>query len=843
MIKLINITMNHRVPHRRNHVLSRVSSYGRFTVPLATILLMVQAFGVLYSRVEAATQSYESAFATSDSSTPLPPVEFSNPAESHADASMAQVGGNLVDETRRAEIMAQARAEMYHFSSGQGGQAGTVTATNPDRGFDFAYSGAGGMEVTPKRAAPGLLDAVPAEPAWQIRFTARSLEFDSMAIPLDDAVSPPSAGEERATAELAPGCREWYVNRAGGIEHGFTIEDPGPLGHAAGQMTIALEAETDLVPVLDNGEVHFQYPGGRSQLIYRDLHVFDHTGRELPSSMSLETSPTNEHATIKLTTDVQGAVFPLTVDPLILDQEDMSMPDDVLPGHEYGFASAGIPEYLVTTAPGFGSGKAYVFCRDLGGPGNWGQQTTLEVPALHSPAVTDRFGESVAIGVIPETGEKYIAVGAPEYSGCGAVFIFLLVDNTWTFVQRIFPNDLTGGDKFGCSLSISDAFLAIGAYGHLLTGAVIIFSLIAAVWTFYQKIIPAGAVAGDEVGRSVAITARNVLFGATGTAARKGIAYLYTRALVVGALFLFTLILTNPALTAGAEFGWAVVLTLTMLAVSAPRADGSTGSVTDGGAIFIWRFIAATATWVYLQALFGLIAGGLLGYALAMNAFNDIVAGRPGSVAGAVGGAVLVFLFNAVAFNWFAPVVRIGDGHNDPDMNLGQSLVLIGTILFVMAVAYFLGQGAMYRFLLTAVALTFTAWQLIFFTQPMIDNLALQHLVGLLGDYDGDGIPNVVEWAMNLIPTIFDANPLHSFVASNGYFHLVMPISLVALNMLYLIQYAVGLGTWHTMPYGPLAGLFFLNYAELGISSNLLVVSIAITAAAAILFRVRAEEL
>ncbi len=89
-------------------------------------------------------------------------------------------------------------------------------------------------------------------------------------------------------------------------------------------------------------------------------------------------------------------------------------------------------------------------------------------------------------------------------------------------IPRIFPNDLTGGDKFGCSLSISDAFLAIGAYGHLLTGAVIIFSLIAAVWTFYQKIIPAGAVAGDEVGRSVAITARNVLFGATGTAARKG---------------------------------------------------------------------------------------------------------------------------------------------------------------------------------------------------------------------------------------------------------------------------------------------------------------------------------
>ena len=305
---------------------------------------------------------------------------------------------------------------------------------------------------------------------------------------------------------------------------------------------------------------------------------------------------------------------------------------------------------------------------------------------------------------------------------------------------------------------------------------------------------------------------------------------------------------------APARFGWAVALTLTMIAIAAPGIDGFTGSILiDRGAVFLFALVAAT--WYFMTALFGAVAGGLFGHSIDMNPSNDLAVGRTGSVAGAVGGLVLLFLFSAFAFHDFAnDPSNLTKGrmcYDSPDtisppfsggaIEFGHQVVLLGTLLFVAAVAYGAAMGVIFKFLLTATALSFVAWMSLSFAAGDVTNPALAHLFGPSGDYSGDGIPNIVKWGMGLLPFVYNASPLLALVA-NGYYQLVLPISLVALNALFVIQYSLGLSLWFPLALGPLAGLFFTSHSELGITGNVMVVSLALAAAFLLFFRASVVE-
>ena len=104
------------------------------------------------------------------------------------------------------------------------------------------------------------------------------------------------------------------------------------------------------------------------------------------------------------------------------------------------------------------SGAAYVFKRD-NGLNTWSQVQKLKAI---TPGNGDRFGSSVDI-----EGD-FMVIGAPYestiISDSGASYVFKR-DNgldTWSQVQKLKSDNITGNDKFGTYVAINDYFMVIG---------------------------------------------------------------------------------------------------------------------------------------------------------------------------------------------------------------------------------------------------------------------------------------------------------------------------------------------------------------------------------------------
>ncbi|MBK8099402.1 MAG: hypothetical protein IPK26_20025 [Planctomycetes bacterium] len=101
---------------------------------------------------------------------------------------------------------------------------------------------------------------------------------------------------------------------------------------------------------------------------------------------------------------------------------------------------------------GTDAGSVYVFAR-LGTI--WVQQQKLLAGDVQARA---HFGASLAFD-----GSR-IAVGAPDCDqGRGAVYMFELAGGTWVQMQKLAANQLAPKDRFGSSVAISNATLAVGA--------------------------------------------------------------------------------------------------------------------------------------------------------------------------------------------------------------------------------------------------------------------------------------------------------------------------------------------------------------------------------------------
>ena len=148
------------------------------------------------------------------------------------------------------------------------------------------------------------------------------------------------------------------------------------------------------------------------------------------------------------------------------------LPDDTAKYDSFGRAVALRGDTLVAGAhakpPG---GSAYVFERNLGGPDNWGQALRL---AGHNTDWGDAFGVAVDID-----GDSII-VGAHaggNYIGQAYIFERDAVDPyAWSEVAWLTADDGYAYDYFGYAVAISGEIAAVGAPGDEgLTGAVYVF--------------------------------------------------------------------------------------------------------------------------------------------------------------------------------------------------------------------------------------------------------------------------------------------------------------------------------------------------------------------------------
>jgi hypothetical protein len=113
---------------------------------------------------------------------------------------------------------------------------------------------------------------------------------------------------------------------------------------------------------------------------------------------------------------------------------------------------------------GTNRGAAYIFGRDEGGSGNWGEIERLSPSDAHD---SDFFGFNVAVnGSNIVIGAGWAAAGGTER---GQAYLFSKDEggtDNWGEVQRLRASDAQNEDVFGFSTAIAGSYILIGAIGE-----------------------------------------------------------------------------------------------------------------------------------------------------------------------------------------------------------------------------------------------------------------------------------------------------------------------------------------------------------------------------------------
>ncbi|MEQ8349696.1 MAG: filamentous hemagglutinin N-terminal domain-containing protein [Sneathiellaceae bacterium] len=330
----------------------------------------------------------------------------------------------------------------------------------------------------------------------------------------------------------------------------------------------------------------------------------------------------------------------------------------------------------------------------------------FDVTAL---AASDNFGAAVSV-----TGTG-LAVGAPGDDGVGdatsnsgAVYLFTFADTAFGSAAQKYILQADGGgalpgsdaldsaDALGSAVALSASGLAVGApgddgdaNGSSGSGAVRLYSAAAGLtgvtligklgvgYSGGSNIDVAGLEAGDGFGAAVSLQDTRLAVGAptaptaTNTGSDVGAVHLFTfadaslasgsQAGIIGSgdYSAYGQTLNMAILGNGDKFGSAVAISDDDLAVGVPYDDGSSNTVTDSGAVYLFDFTGLAFGSPILRARFGkgysggsnldvaVESGDLFGAAVALNsdrlavgASNDDGSGNGATGAGAV------YLFN-----------------------------------------------------------------------------------------------------------------------------------------------------------------------------------------------------
>jgi hypothetical protein len=176
-------------------------------------------------------------------------------------------------------------------------------------------------------------------------------------------------------------------------------------------------------------------------------------------------------------------------------------------------------------------GSAYLFARNQGGPDHWGQIIKL---TASDGAAYDRFGWSVAIW-----GDTVLVGAYGDDNSRGSAYLFARNQGgagNWGQIIKLTASDGTADDLFGHSVAIWDDTVIVGALGDDYRGSAYLFARNqggAEHWGQIKKLTASDGAALDQFGYSVAIWGDTVVVGADGddigSNAGQGSAYLFVR--------------------------------------------------------------------------------------------------------------------------------------------------------------------------------------------------------------------------------------------------------------------------------------------------------------------------
>jgi uncharacterized repeat protein (TIGR01451 family) len=490
-----------------------------------------------------------------------------------------------------------------------------------------------------------------------------------------------STDVERISYRWTDGLEEWFVNRADGLEQGFTITKRPP---GAGPLSVRLAVRGNLRGEGSGRAVRFVDGAGAAVVNYEGLRAIDSTGREITARMTIEAGG------LRIEVNESGARYPITIDPLVQQAYIKASNsrqflgfgasvaidgDTVVVGTDNESSNATGVNGDQTNTSLAQAGAVYVFVRN---GTTWTQQAYLKPINTQGG---ERFGHSVAISgdsiVVGAFWEGSITKGVnPDPTPVvphpapfsGAAYTFVRVAGSWFTEAYIKASNtkstIGGGDNFGNSVAISGDLMAIGAPNESsntvgidhdqtntqqpLAGAVYLFIRTAGVWA--QAAYVKGPVAkSQQFGWSVAASGNTVVVGAPlensgssgiagdeldTSAPGSGAAYVYASA---GGVWGLQGYLKASNTDAQDQFGWSVAVSGDTVAVGAigedSNATGINGDQTNNllsnsGAAYVFT---RTGTLWSQQAYMKpspTLANAQFGSAIALDG-DTLVAGAP----------------------------------------------------------------------------------------------------------------------------------------------------------------------------------------------------------------------
>ena len=447
---------------------------------------------------------------------------------------------------------------------------------------------------------------------------------------------------------------EWYVNRAEGLEQGFTLAQPPSERDASEPLRLVMSVNDGwhMRAVEAGRAVELQRVQSGATLRYDKLVVQDATGRELSARMR------TQGRELWLEVEEAGAVYPVTIDPTFTQVKKLVASDGAM-SDWFGSAVAISGDTAVVGAryDDLGgvnqAGSAYIFERNQGGTDNWGQVQKI---VAADGATDDLFGWSVAIS------GNTIIVGASQFNGTsnvnkGAAYVFNRNQggsNNWGQVQKLLAPDGVVNDRFGETLAISGDTVIVGAYRHqfganFIQGAAYIFRQNiggANNWGLTREIVAIDDAQDIYFGLSVGINSDTVIVGAGNNAA-----YLFERNLGGTDNWgqIKKIVQQSVPAVESAAFGASVAINNDTVIVGSPQ-DHVNGVFGAGAAYIFERNAGGSNNWGQVRRLIASdgAMNNYLGTAVAISGDTAIV-GSHFYFSG--GGSVYVFERNANGMN------------------------------------------------------------------------------------------------------------------------------------------------------------------------------------------------
>jgi hypothetical protein len=403
---------------------------------------------------------------------------------------------------------------------------------------------------------------------------------------------------------------EWYTNNAAGVEHGLTLSAP-PAGADGSTVELTFALGGSLKPELDGrGQaLRLKDASGETALVYDQLAVYDGTGRSLPAHMRLTGGQPS--ANLQLVVDAAGAVYPLTVDPILHDEVKKLTASDTEDDDKFGYSVAVSGDTVIVGAyvedgavGGTDRGAAYIFERNKPTTDWWGEVRKLQ---YSDPEDNAQFGYSVAI-----SGDTAI-VGAPyqdDVGGttcvtgedCGQAYIFSRNRggaDIWGEVRVVSALNAGPGDRFGHAVAISGDTAIVGAPyedgASTDSGAIYIFQRNkdgGNNWGQQRYLTIVGAASYDWFGYSVAISGDTAVVGAWGEddgGDTRGAAYVLYRNHAGPDYWNWVERLTAYVAEDGDQFGCSVAISGDTVVVGAKGEDGAGGIGAERGAAYLFE--------------------------------------------------------------------------------------------------------------------------------------------------------------------------------------------------------------------------------------------------------------